>query len=341
MEQNWISAHVFYAAAPTPLLLEGVAPLVDELRRRKLIQRYFFIRYWLEGSHVRLRLLPAEGVAPEAMKAVLEPAIEDFLRRRPALYRYDDESHQPFYKTLFVGEYGEEKWWETYPDGRMPFRPNNSLHYIAYEPEYHRYGGPAGVEVAEWHFEHSSDAVLRILGETNAHVRPILLGQSVRLTLPFLYTFLEDDARVELFLRRYVQYWQQAYHKELADLSPFDKPYARLAEELRQRIDEIRRHVVYGQPAALLELDRAWLEHLRELRVRLEKLVDSQELVLPDAGGAMTPVSDRRDALNRLMGSYIHMMNNRMGVGTGDETYLAYLLQSAVREQLAVPAEVV
>lgn len=339
MENRWISMHIFYAAPPNHLLLEGVAPLVEELRHRELISRSFFIRYWQEGSHIRLRLLPAPGVTPDAIAAIAEPAIADFLRRRPALYRYDDESYQPFYKAMFVGEYGEAKWWETYPDGRMPFRPNNSFHYIAYEPEYHRYGGRAGVELAEWHFEVSSNIVLRIMRETNVHVRPILLGQSVRLTLPFLYGFIEQDEQLVGFLGRYMQYWQQSFHKELSDLSPFDKSYVRIADELKRRIAGTRAHIVGARPADLLGLDRVWLEHIRELRGRVEALVDSQQLILPDASGAMTPVSSRQDALNRLMGSYIHMTNNRLGVGTGDETYLAYLIQSALLDRSAVLQE--
>ena len=39
-------------------------------------------------------------------------------------------------------------------------RPNNSCSYEPYEPEYGKYGGPAGVALAEWHFEHSSDLVI-------------------------------------------------------------------------------------------------------------------------------------------------------------------------------------
>src|SRR5262245_17361535 len=155
--RDWISMHVFYAANADPMLVDCVTPLLRDLRSRGLTQRHFFIKYWQEGPHIRLRFLPADGVDPAEIKAEAEAAIGEFLQRRPALYELDPESNSEVYKEMYVSEYGEQRWDEEYgPDGVMPFQPNNSFQYIAYEPEYDRYGGPDGIEVAEWHFEKSS-----------------------------------------------------------------------------------------------------------------------------------------------------------------------------------------
>ena len=55
----WQAVHVFYGASPRPLLVECVRPLVDELTADGLLAGHFFINYWLEGPHVRLRLRPS------------------------------------------------------------------------------------------------------------------------------------------------------------------------------------------------------------------------------------------------------------------------------------------
>ena len=58
MNPEWLSFHVFYAANSNPILVEGVTPVIRRLRAEGLIERWFFIRYWLEGPHVRLRVHP-------------------------------------------------------------------------------------------------------------------------------------------------------------------------------------------------------------------------------------------------------------------------------------------
>src|SRR5690242_11628145 len=109
MTNNWISMHIFYASNPNPLLTEAVAPLIDELKQQRLIQHYFFIRYWQEGPHIRLRLLPTEGVEAETVTRKAEENISAYLQRRPALYNADNDYAKALYKDMFLTEYGEEQ----------------------------------------------------------------------------------------------------------------------------------------------------------------------------------------------------------------------------------------
>src|SRR5688572_3809253 len=152
---EWQAIHIFYAAAPRPMLTDCVAPLVHDLRGRGLIERYFFINYWLEGPHVRLRLKPVNAAATAEVLRTAEEAIAGFLARRPALYEMDSD-YQAFSQRMFRLEYGEQEWIARYGhDGTAPIQPNNSYGMRQYEPEYDKYGGPDGVALAEWHFEQS------------------------------------------------------------------------------------------------------------------------------------------------------------------------------------------
>src|SRR5579883_2197516 len=249
--KKWINIHIFYASNANPMLVETIEPLVNDLRERGLIRRYFFIKYFQEGPHVRLRLLLQEGVAEEEVKRIAEEAINSYLKRRPALYSADNEKAQAFYKDMYITEYGQEKWDEVYgAEGVMPLRQNNSLHYIDYEPEYSRYGGPEGIEVAEWHFEKSSEIVLRLIRTTNLHVRSILLGLSIQLALPLCLAFLEDEQKVRDFLFSYGKYWLDSYHKEQQGpdiTATFEKKFTRVASDLQRRLAEIRGYVLQGK----------------------------------------------------------------------------------------------
>ena len=74
----------------------------------------------------------------------------------------------------------------------MTLRPNNSFAYQPYEPEYGKYGGPAGVELAEWHFRHSSDLVIEAFRTLNVHLRTVTLGTSAQLMMVMAGAFLPD-----------------------------------------------------------------------------------------------------------------------------------------------------
>jgi hypothetical protein len=341
--RNWIALHVFYASSSDPMLVECVAPLVDELRRDGLVQRYFFIRYWQEGPHVRLRLLPAEGVDPATVRARAERALDEFLRRRPALYEVDQIGTAGLYRQLHVAEYGEASWDETYgPDGAMPFRANNSHHHFAYEPEYERYGGPHGIEVSEWHFERSSDEVLNLLATANVHVRPVMLGLSVQLSAIMCYVFLTEDRAVADFLGRYGAYWEESYQgTDTTSWHPrYDRSYERMAVPLRERLARIRMAVCGTQPDPLTPFERNWIEHCRDLRGQVSTLAEAGLLHTrrDRSGTGQTSPREPVQALRYLLSSYTHMTNNRLGVSMLDEAYLSYVVRLAIHDELGARA---
>ena len=337
--KKWLSIHIFYASNANPMLLEAVEPLANDLRERGLIQRYFFIRYFQEGPHIRLRLLLEEGISEELVKREVEKAINGYLKRRPALYSADNEKAQSFYKDMYITEYGLEKWNEVYgAEGRMPLRPNNSLHYIDYEPEYGRYGGPEGIEVAEWHFEKSSEIVMELIRTTNLHVRPILLGLSIQLALPLCFGLLEDEQLVIQFLAGYGKYWMDNYRKDHQGpelTANFEKKFVKVSPYLQRRLAEIQGYVVQDQSGALTPVEREWIGHIRALKERLAALAAARKLVFQGRSTqdqAYIP-SQPAIASSILLTSYIHMTNNRLGASITDEIYLAYLMQRALEEQ--------
>ncbi|MGW3602786.1 lantibiotic dehydratase C-terminal domain-containing protein [Micromonospora sp. NPDC005161] len=329
---GWLSVHVFYASNANPMLVEGVRPLVDELRAEGLISRYFFIKYWMEGPHVRLRVLPAPGVDPAVVRARVDAAIGAFLRRRPALYEVDSAGLGDLYKQMFLAEYGAQRWDEEYgPDGVMPMRANNSYHHIPYEREYGRYGGPAGVELAEWHFEQSSDVVLDLLATTNVHVRPVLLGLSAQLAMMMCAVFLDDDRRIAGFLDEYRRFWEVSYSEPSDDYhASFDTSYRRMDAALRGRLADIRVAAREQSTARVGGVEGRWLAHCRALRERVVALARDGELVFQRGGGEPTPLTDLDAALPIQLSSYVHMTNNRLGVSILDEIYLSYLMRAAL-----------
>jgi thiopeptide-type bacteriocin biosynthesis protein len=323
---EWQATHVYYASNANPMLTDAVRPLVDRLRAEGALERWFFIKYWLEGPHVRLRVLPSASADPAYVRASVESALDEFLRRRPALYEADSDGLGDLYRKMFIAEYGEQRWQETYGDGQMPFRANNSRHEMPYEPEYGRYGGPLGMQLSEWHFELSSDIVLRLLSDTNVHVRPVLLGLSVQLTTAICFAFLHSRERVARFLEDYRVFWETSYQESSENYHRgFDRSYSRMAAELGARIDATATAALDPDTPTLTGVERQWMTHCASLRTRAASLAAAGLLEF-----SRGPVTDVDGALSVLLSSYVHMTNNRLGVSILDEIYVSYVLRKAL-----------
>ncbi|MFI0938206.1 lantibiotic dehydratase C-terminal domain-containing protein [Streptomyces sp. NPDC021020] len=330
----WQAYHVFYAASPRPFLQRCARPLVAELTAEGLLEGWFFINYWLEGPHIRLRLRPS---SPDASAAVAEratAAIDAFLHERPALYEVKGGFMADLYQTLFALEYpggAPEGLVDT--EGHMKLRPNNSFSPEPYEPEYGKYGGPAGVELAEWHFQRSSELVSGAAGSMNLHLRTVLLGVAAQLMMTMSGCLLREEDALLGFLDRYHDFWNSAFATtNYTAQDGYDRAY-RTMEALPERFQHIRAAVAEPAPERLPSLLAGWAEHCLDLRERVVALAQGGDLVFRSWDGTRDlPVDDPGQALPMLLSPYMHMTNNRLSVSVRDEAFLSYVLARALRE---------
>jgi hypothetical protein len=164
--ERWLSAHLYYHDRLDPLLTEMVAPLVRELSGAGLVGRCFFLRYWDGGPHLRLRLrLRTTPGARAQVKAQLVDRHAVFTRAHPAPERLDPVSYRRRASRL-------ARWEGLAGFAPEPY-PNNSLAFVAYRPEHHRYGRGRNLAAVERHFAESSRIALDLIcaGATAAHRR--------------------------------------------------------------------------------------------------------------------------------------------------------------------------
>ncbi len=334
-EGQWQAVYVFYACPPRSLLLQCVAPLVAELGSRDLISGYFFINYWLQGQHVRLRLKPASQAAAPELRERVETAVTAFLTAKPSLYGQRPEGAIKVYHGMLEQEFSEaERAQYLDADGGPRLRPNNSFSWERYEPEYGRYGGPVGVELAEWHFRHSSDLALAAAGQVNLHLTTVLLGFSVQLMMVMVATFLPDITDQSQYLRWSHEFWDRAAPPNTDQVAPDRYVYpAERAVRLGRRFAEIRAAIVAQELGRLPEFARRWAVHCAELRQRVVGLAEAGDLIFAGPNGHRDPVvTDPVAALKLVMSSYAHMTNNRLNVTIPREAYLYHLLGQALKE---------
>ncbi|MFE5094766.1 lantibiotic dehydratase C-terminal domain-containing protein [Streptomyces sp. NPDC056638] len=332
----WQATHIFYAANPRPMLTHCIRPLVAELEADGLLAGYFFINYWLEGPHVRLRIRPASPDAEAEVRRRTEAAVDAFLAERPALYEVDSGFLNDFYNTLFDIEFpGAERGHYMDDQGRMNLRPNNSRSEEVYEPEYGKYGGPAGIELAEWHFRHSSDLVIDAFRTKNLHLRTVLLGTSAQLMMVMAAAFLPDRQELADYLDSYYEFWHRAFPGTgFIGSDEYDRNYASMAAGLAARFARVRAAVAGEEDAARLPGFLAgWADHCAELRDRAVALTLKGDLTFRSWDGERDEqVTDPAAALPLLLSPYMHMTNNRLHVTIRDEAYLSHVLGRALRE---------
>jgi thiopeptide-type bacteriocin biosynthesis protein len=335
MSNRWISVHIFYSSNANPLLVECVAPLINRLRSEGMIAHYFFIRYWLGGPHVRLRLLPSTPDVEPEVKTIVEAELHRFLARRPALFEIERSAIAPLYRKMFVAEYGEEQFEAKYgKDGQIPFYDNNTFHYIDYEEELGRYAGRHGMTLSHKHFEVSSDVVIKILQTTNVHLRTIMLGGAIQLMLQLCYGFLGSEDAISRFLTGYMDFWQRSYAENSSNLFPkFDLKYDRMAPRLLRRGEELRA-LAFGEKYLLgTAVERQWATHIAELHSEIKELAGRNLLEVREG------MDGEEGASSLLLSSYVHMTNNRLGVSILDEIYLSYLILKALGNSSIAPHE--
>ncbi|MBB5121811.1 lantibiotic biosynthesis protein [Streptomyces eurocidicus] len=334
-EGAWQALHVFYPGSPRPMLTRAVRPLLDALTAEGLVTNYFFLNYWLEGPHIRLRLKPVTPAAEAEVRARAETAVGDFLRTRPSLYEVKSDYFVDLYNTFFDREFTEEER-RPYqnPDGRMRLRAPNTYSWEPYEPEYGKYGGPAGIALAEWHFRHSTDLVIDAMRTMNLQVRTVLLGFAAQLMMTMTAAFLDDTAAIADYLDRYRRFWQRAFAgTPLVADSAFDRSYEATGAALRTRFETVRHALATGRTGELPGFIRTWADHCTELRGFASELATRGDLEFKSRDGAGTVrVDDVGAALRILLSPYLHMTANRLVVTIGDEAYLAGLLATALRD---------
>lgn len=219
----------------------------------------------------------------------------------------------------------------------MRLRPNNSFEDRPYEPEYGKYGGPGGVALAEWHFQHSSDLVVEAARSMNLHLRTVLLGLSAQLMMVMSGTFLKDDEALLAFLDRYHAFWDRAFNgTNYTTTQGYDRAFTEMGASLPERFRRIRDAVAQGEQDRLPAFLRGWAEHCTELRDRAEELTLRGELTFRawDGSRDIRP-TDPAHALPMLLSPYLHMTNNRLSMTIRDEAFLSYVLTRALRDETA------
>ncbi|MBP2708182.1 thiopeptide-type bacteriocin biosynthesis protein [Microbispora sp. RL4-1S] len=311
MAEPWISLHAFHRGGTDRLIAQAVGGLVRSLHADGLLVRYFFLRYWEGGPHLRLRLLPYARPGEVAERATT--ALEQHLAAHPSTVSWDAERY-----AAVAERYARD---ENLTDYDRRVRSRDGVEAVAYRPEFETYGGPEATEAAERHFCDSSRVALVLLeGETGPGRR---LGFAAAALTLALAAWEPDPARLARALEAARERWdppQDRRHRA----EPSDRERAALTAQV------LRSHRIAAgaeRPGARDPLG-AWWRSIDTLRLRALDLQAAGRFRPEPAVSSFQPpdVSRERGDILILLLRCVHLLCNRLGLPGGQETHLRHLV---------------
>ncbi len=286
----WRAWHLVYHGDRERLLAEVVRPVAAEALAAGEATHFYFVRYWLGGPHVRLRLLPAPGRAAD-LGARVHRAAAAFFHRVPSTAPEPDETVLRRNRGIAATDpFGAAEVDRVHPD--------NSVHEAPLHLEVDRYGGPALHGHSLDLFALGSVEVLRLL-EGAADGSP---GRRTADHLRLLARQAWGHAAGEASFAELAGYGVRMFGRLEGLLPVADAAFERGRTELCAVVEKVLRDLA-AAPDPLARGARALGRRLRG-----------------------TDAAARRS----ICVSHLHMTANRLGLRNTDEVYLCRMLQRAV-----------
>ncbi|MGN0396190.1 MAG: lantibiotic dehydratase C-terminal domain-containing protein [Coprococcus sp.] len=181
---KWESLYIYcHNIQYQELLILELEPVLE-----KMTDKWFFIKYWRGGPHIRLRFWDSRT----EIKREIEEKICDFFKKNSV----SDLNRDEYYKHVsFDGENPDEK--------TLPWYKSGTYFYEDYIPETERYGEGKLLEISESIFNYSSKMAVSIFKSINGINNRIVVSSYI------MYHFLKyNNGLTSQFLKSYQNYWK-------------------------------------------------------------------------------------------------------------------------------------
>ncbi len=317
IDHNWLAAYLYVDDHWEDLLRQVVQPLVKDVMAAGLADGYFFIRYWEKGPHLRLRFHGDPQQMKQSIQPLLEERVQTWFSAHPS--SRDQQTQEMALKN---------DWY-----------PQHSIQYIDYEPEVQRYGGAAGMPIAERQFQASSDAVLAVLNESEGEWSyERALGIALQMHLAFVQAMGIEDQDVKPFFQGVSRGWfprSYGYYPEMSQEE--QKERATEAQAAFETAFQAQRQVIVPFSQTLwqafhdkVSFEQEWLNRwIVEMGQIKQSLLEQADRIdfYESTFGRKSEVDWQRCRSWSILESYIHMTNNRLGILNRDEAFLGYMLK--------------
>ena len=317
LTKTWLPLYLYCAEPWHKILVEAVKPVAQKIIEEGLAEKYFFIRYWERGPHIRLRFYGEEKILNTVLKPRLEKYFSTWFKNNPTTRR----------EPTYPADYPKDEYWF----------PNDTIQWIEYEPETERYGGPEGIGIAEDHFFYCSDLILEELKLNETWSYEQSLGKAIQMHLSFATASGMDINEAKHFYDKIFQGWfpraffvrkeegEEKLEKARKEtLEAFENSFQNQKEGLFNYVETIWEGLESKEEFES-EILNTWIQKVSETAKELH----AANIIFPEnfyKTNSELDIPEPRQKMWSIYSSYIHMINNRLGIFNQDEGFLGYLI---------------
>ncbi|MDB5256383.1 MAG: lantibiotic biosynthesis protein [Chitinophagaceae bacterium] len=315
MSNNWLSLHLFYGTGYDELIVKVIEPLKNNLLAQDKIEGYFFIRYYEKGPHLRLRLLLKNHTDKVLVQEEAVQKIQLFLQEFPSIRNAAFEQEG--------------------------FFPNNSIQEIEYKPEIIRYGGEDAISTAEQQFQICSDLVINLIRHYQGLSYNKMMGVSIKLYLAFAYGHGMSREKAIAFFHQYFQNWLPIHYinmepeHRLAKREVLENEYVNSFALQSDGLINVA-NTMWNALISNVEFEEQWLndwiDGCKRIQTQLEETGSRNKIASDPFYDFMNlqGFSALENNMAKIWLSYIHMLNNRLGMRNEDESLVAFLSEQSL-----------
>lgn len=295
-DDRWASVYLYhepplYGQAGDRVIATVAMPVAEYCRTRGWTDSSFFVRYGVDGPHLRLRLRLRPGID----EVNLREAVGAFVTRHVAP--------------------GDATAGETYTPAV------ERLRWVAYEPEIDRYGGADALTISEDIFAMSSTLASELLAfDGSAIPRTSRVGRALAAGVATIRVFAGSTPAARRFACEHARQCVEALCRPVGVAvaqEQLEQLFTSQSTASRGLVREIIVRLDAGE-TTIPALD-TYIDELDEAVRRLQLLQRARRLRVRDS------VSDTwAQAVRHLLPSHLHMLNNRFGIAVSEEPLVAY-----------------
>ncbi|WP_371019000.1 thiopeptide-type bacteriocin biosynthesis protein [Pseudalkalibacillus sp. JSM 102089] len=318
---RWLSIHVFYhdISRQNQLIYECLESLFKDVRNKEYVKKYFFMRYWEGGPHIRVRFY-VRNEKYDLLESFVTEYIDNYLKKSPSM---GDVDVKAYYSNLMVGEKREYS---------KVIHQNNSVKNVTYYQEYKRYGGREAMKLAQSLFQISSDLTCAILSNYRKKEEVLSIAKDLMYVTFLSYSELSIDA--VRYFKNYSNYYKVYTDNEglrESFIENSNEAFSRNKKKYVSHVKNLFERVLSETAGAASSKDLylLWFMKHKEAYKELRKIHEEGNLINP-LNGESVEDKDLEKVLQSITHSYMHMNNNRLGVNFFEESYLAFILSESV-----------
>lgn len=302
INSKWVSCYIFHEIKFETIIVQLIDPIIQNLNKSKLIRSYFFIRYWDGGPHIRLRVELFD-------KHCKDKVIFNISNFTSSYFKVSENN----IKTI--------------------------LNFNDYIPEEDRYGGYKALQIAEKHFNASSEVVISSLVSNYINWDySTAISCSLKLHIIFARAAFDD-------IKTSINYFKYLYEKIFINsvrLDSENKVSPLEIEKVKKFFSDsfIKQEKTLNYMSNYLWNEKLtepylidWFNYCKISSSELEKSERNNDLKISKWTDFREDkkISSKDQIIWSIYDGYIHMTNNRLGIYLRDEAFLAYLIMNSLK----------